>query len=220
MSARKSDIRLPAYLDYDVLDKRTTPSWDEPTRAVIDDRMRTPDEPAWCNLAQWATLRALCETIIPQPKDREQVLLAALVDRKIARGKSDGYRNDQLPPLQDAWRIALAALDEESHSRRRVRFADLDDAARIELIVAMERGLLHDPAWQKMSPKLFFSQHVLHDICTAYYAHPYTWSDIGFGGPANPRGYVRMDFNRRDPWEAVEAKPNESRLRKRTRHAR
>ena len=36
----------------------------------------------------------------------------------------------------------------------------------------------------------------------AYYAHPSAWNEIGFGGPASPRGYVRMDFNRRDPWEA------------------
>ncbi|WP_410864695.1 hypothetical protein [Peribacillus sp. SIMBA_075] len=40
--------------------------------------------------------------------------LAALVDRKIAAGKSDGYRHAQLPRLQEAWRIGLAALDDES----------------------------------------------------------------------------------------------------------
>ena len=45
---------------------------------------------------------------------------------------------------------------------------------------------------------------MLHDIGSAYYAHPTAWSEIGFGGPASPRGYVRMDENRRDPWEAVE----------------
>jgi hypothetical protein len=27
---------------------------------------------------------------------------------------------------------------------------------------------------------------------------------MGFGGPANPRGYVRLYTNRRDAWEAVE----------------
>ena len=36
---------------------------------------------------------------------------------------------------------------------------------------------------------------------------PTAWNEIGFGGPASPRGYVRMDFDRRDPWEAAEAKP-------------
>ena len=44
------------------------------------------------------------------------------------------------------------------------------------------------------------------DIVLAYYAHPTAWSEIGWGGPASPRGYVRMDFNKRDPWEAAEVK--------------
>jgi hypothetical protein len=42
-----------------------------------------------------------------------------------------------------------------------------------------------------------------------YYSHPHSWSEIGFGGPANPRGYVRMYYDRRDPWEAAEAKPGD-----------
>jgi hypothetical protein len=39
-----------------------------------------------------------------------------------------------------------------------------------------------------------------------YYAHPAAWSEIGFGGPASPRGYVRLGFDERDPWEAEEVR--------------
>ena len=58
-----------------------------------------------------------------------------------------------------------------------------------------------------MASKLFFAKRLLPDIVKAYYSHPTAWSEIGYGGPASPRGYVRMDFDRRDPWEAAEAKP-------------
>ncbi len=51
-------------------------------------------------------------------------------------------------------------------------------------------------------------RRVRADAVKAYYAHPTAWSEIGFGGPASPRGYVRMDFDRRDPWEAAEAEPD------------
>ena len=44
------------------------------------------------------------------------------------------------------------------------------------------------------------------DITHAYYAHPVAWNQIGFGGPASPRGYVRMQLNQSDPWEAAEAR--------------
>jgi hypothetical protein len=58
-----------------------------------------------------------------------------------------------------------------------------------------------------------------HDIVVAYYAHPTAWNEIGFGGPASPRGYVRMGFDKRDPWEAAEEKSGrEDDTRRRNRH--
>jgi len=60
-----------------------------------------------------------------------------------------------------------------------------------------------------MSPAHFFEQRLLHDIVVAYWSHPTAWNEIGWGGPASPRGYVRMGLDRRDPWEAVEAKPGQ-----------
>ena len=141
---------LPVYGSYDVLDKRDTPSWDEATRTVVDDRIGTPDEPAWSTPEQWRALRALCDVIVPQRADCKQVPLAALVDRKIAKGKSDGYRNASLPALQDAWRIGLAALDDESLHRHRAVFADLGERERVGLVQALEHGALTRDAWRGM----------------------------------------------------------------------
>ncbi|SAK99952.1 hypothetical protein AWB80_07759 [Caballeronia pedi] len=73
----------------------------------------------------------------------------------------------------------------------------------------MQQGTLRHDAWRGMPSALFFAMRVLHDICGAYYSHPRAWSEIGFGGPANPHDYVRMVFDRRDPWEAAEAKPGQ-----------
>jgi hypothetical protein len=58
-----------------------------------------------------------------------------------------------------------------------------------------------------MDCALFFAKRLLPDIVMSYYAHPTAWNEIGFGGPASPRGYVRMGFGRCDPWEAAEDKP-------------
>jgi hypothetical protein len=48
---------------------------------------------------------------------------------------------------------------------------------------------------------------MLPDVVQSYYAHPTAWNEIGWGGPASPRGYVRLQADRRDPWEAAEAEP-------------
>jgi hypothetical protein len=75
-------------------------------------------------------------------------------------------------------------------------------------LTQMQSGELTGEAWAGMPSKLFFEHRVIPDITHAYYAHPTAWNEIGFGGPASPRGYVRMGLNRRDPWEAVEVHRN------------
>ena len=72
-----------------------------------------------------------------------------------------------------------------------------------------EAGKLEGEAWGDMPSRLFFTERVLSDVVSAYYAHPTAWSEIGYGGPASPRGYVRLDLGRRDPWEAAEYRPSD-----------
>src|SRR4051794_27508110 len=107
------------YPGYDVLSKRDTPSWNEQTRRVIDARLSVPDQPAFLNAREWLTLKAVCERIVPQPAvpqtaGRPPVPTAALVDCKLQANAGDGYRNAKLPPLREAWRQGLQALEREA----------------------------------------------------------------------------------------------------------
>jgi Gluconate 2-dehydrogenase subunit 3 len=69
---------------------------------------------------------------------------------------------------------------------------------------AIQHNDARSPSWQGLPPKQFFSSLLLRAAISIYYAHPAAWNEIGFGGPASPRGYVRLGFDRRDPWEAEE----------------
>ena len=206
MTDQKNSARAWRYPGYDVLRKRHTPSWDETTRRVVDERLAARREPTFLDDAAWRTLDALCGRVVPQPADRTPVPVAALVDARLQRDQRDGYRDARLPSIRTAWQRGLAALDAESQARYNVLFHQLDRGEQDALITKMQKGELTDAAWNDMPPQLFFADRVLHDICGAYYSHPASWSEIGFGGPASPRGYVRLIAGRRDPWEAVEAK--------------
>ena len=195
------------YPGYDVLRKRDTPSWDAITRKVIEERLNTPSDPQFLDAVRWRALQALCTCIIPQPSDRPQVPLAGMIDMRLHANAGDGFRYARLPPLRDAWLTGLDALDKESKMRHELPFASIERDARNALLKQWQHGELNSEHWHGMDSQLFFTQRVLPDICGAYYSHPYAWNEIGFGGPASPRGYVRMYYDRRDPWEAVEAKP-------------
>jgi hypothetical protein len=197
------------YPGYDVLAKRDTPSWNAQTREVVDKRLAigrgahrffTDDE--------WPTLCAICDRIVPQPAERPGYIpVAALLDAKMHGGAQDGYRDPHLPKMQAAWRRGITALDMEARERYGARLHELACAEQDELLHAAERGELKSAGWGGMPPDTFFHRRVLSDIVSAYYSHPTAWNEIGWGGPASPRGYVRMDFNRRDAWEAAEAYP-------------
>jgi hypothetical protein len=48
----------------------------------------------------------------------------------------------------------------------------------------------------------------MRDVCEAFYSHPWAWNEIGFGGPAYPRGYAAFgnpELGEREHWEAPEA---------------
>jgi hypothetical protein len=197
------------YPGYDVLRKRNSPSWNDQTRAVIDRRMAIdPDHHAFFTDAEWSTLRVICDRIVPQSPDRAHPApVAAMVDEKLHTNSGDGYRDARLPPMREAWRRALTAIDAEATSRYGRRFHELGALLQDDLLKAVQSGHVDEKAWGDMPAKIFFQKRLLHDVVSSYYAHPVAWSEIGFGGPASPRGYVRMYFDRRDPWEAAEARP-------------
>ena len=45
---------------------------------------------------------------------------------------------------------------------------------------------------------------LVQDCVEGYYAHPWAWDEIGFGGPAYPRGYMRLEHGQPEPWEVEE----------------
>lgn len=209
------------YPGYDVLSKRMGPSWNEQTRRVITRRLAVESEPRFFTSREFETLNALAARIVPQPVTRAPIPVAASIDHKLCIGASDGYRAPGMPQEGEAWRLGLKAIDAEAAAYGE-RFHSLAEGLQVLLLELMQRGDLHSPEWEELRPKDFFDKRMARDIVLAYYAHPTAWSEIGWGGPASPRGYVRLDFDDRDLWEAAEAKggSDDSSARRINRHVR
>jgi hypothetical protein len=197
------------YPGYDVLAKREGLSWNDKTREVIEARLRVPSQPAFLSSEEWQTLEALCDRVMPQSQDRPRVPLAAYVDRQLLRGKTKGYRFANMPHPPAAWKRGLAALDEVARREQGRLFAHLTQKDQEALLQKMADGSFQASSLGDMPSSTFWSSHVIHDIVGAYYAHPEAWNEIGWAGPASPRGYVRLGLDRRDAWEPEEAAPGE-----------
>jgi hypothetical protein len=198
-------VTRPRFPGYDVLDKRDTPSWNEQTRRVIDKRLDEIPPRRFFTPGEWAMLAAIADRIVPQSGPAgERVPIVPWIDRKLAEGQGDGYRFADMPEMGEAWRRGLAAIDEESRLRFGADFVELMPGRQGDVLHLVQRGEVRSPRWHGLPPGKFFTSRLVKDIVTVYYAHPKAWNEIGFGGPASPRGYVRLGFDRRDPWEAEE----------------
>lgn len=190
--------------DYDVLAKQDSQSWNDQTRSVIARRLALDVSGHALNAAQVATLRALADRITPQPEGRPAINVVAILSDKIDHDEGDGARPAGFPRIREAWQRGLDAIEAEARARTGHSFVGLDDERADTVLRAIERGDVTAAAWGDLSPVLFWSWRLIPDIVSAYYAHPSAWSAIGFGGPASPRGYVRLQADKRDPWEAAE----------------
>lgn len=198
-----SGFKTP-YPTYDVLAKWDSPSWNEQTRAVVRQRLHEVPERRFLTEAEWTLLETICARLMPQPERSEPVPIVPWIDAKLAGNQGPGYRFADMPPMRDAWRQGLSAIAGEARERHGLEFGALDSETQDALLRSIQRGETDGRHWGDLPAARFFSELLLKEAVTVYYAHPAAWSEIGFGGPASPRGYVRLGFDEHDPWEAGE----------------
>jgi hypothetical protein len=167
------------YPDFDVFDAADT--WDAATRKVIEDRMALAGQPLrFFTPEQQPTLRAFCDTVMAQDGE-PRIPVAEAVDAKLADGRLDGYQYADMPDDRQTWRLTLAGLDE----------AAADPASRDAIVAAFADGQLASASWQQLNESRAWTV-VMHAVLTGFYSHPWAWNEIGFGGPAYPRGFMRL----------------------------
>jgi hypothetical protein len=182
------------YPDYDVFDAE--PTWDRATRQVIAARMthRSGDPLRFFPAAEEPALRAFCDVVMAQHSE-PRVPVAELVDAKLAAGELDGYQYAGMPDDRETWHLVLTGLDEVACSRYgRHGFAGLDPEARHAVVEQLSHGALQSPAFEQLEVKRAWAV-CMRMVLAAFYSHPWAWNEIGFGGPAYPRGYMRLGPN-------------------------
>lgn len=195
------------YPGWDVLSKWSTPSFNDQTREVLNRRV-DPPAPHALDRESYLTLNALCERVIPQHEDTQgppPAPIAPWIDAAIAGGRSSGTRYDGMPDTPTAWRRGLAALDAEAQQRRSQPFHRVSAQVQDAILRDVDAGRIYSPqAWEGLDPQTFLRKIALKQIVEIYYAQPRGQSEIGYGGPASPRGYLRLGTGRIDEWEAPE----------------
>jgi len=194
------------YPEADVLAQRG--HWDEATRRVVMDRVHNVPAFQFFDERERDVLNAVCARVVPQnhrPADR-RVPIAPWIDQRCARHAVDGFRFDDMPPDEEAWRIGLAGIDQTAQALFGGGFTELAAEQQDGVLQSIREGRPAGDAWGRLNVHRFWINIALRQIVGIYYSHPYAWDEIGFGGPAYPRGYAALNHGAREPWEAPEVR--------------
>ncbi|GIP34290.1 gluconate 2-dehydrogenase subunit 3 family protein [Paenibacillus sp. J2TS4] len=188
------------YPTYDVMQEKE--HWDDHTRSIVEERLKPNLEYSYLSLQDAETLRAVCSTLIDDNRNECIRYVLTHIDGQLHQNIGEGQRKSIVPPLRELVRRTVEALDLMSMSRWESLFHQLkeDDQRQILLELSENRA---EPAyvWTGLPQAEIFNK-LLTLTVEAYYSHPLVWSEIGYGGPAYPRGYVRTAIGQLDPWEA------------------
>src|SRR5581483_685949 len=182
---------------YDTLDN--IERWDSVTTGVVLDRLDPRGDFSFFTPVEQAVAGALFDLLLAQHEE-PKVPVLSMVDHRLALDETDGWMYADMPEDREAWRATLAALDEDARKAFAVGFAAVPTADQAQLLQAV-----HDAdRWHGWKASHVWSLWTRY-ACAAFYAHPWAWNEIGFGGPAYPRGYKPLGLDHRENWERQEA---------------
>ena len=181
--------------------------WDDTTRGVVDKRVKQPPTRKFFSQPAWDFWTVVFAHLLPQT-DRtpdRQVPLVPMLDDRLSANRTVGYRYEDMPHDRVVYELGIEAINSEAQHHYAGNFLDLSSRHRDEVLKIIEQGKpkAAKPIWKKMSVKRFW-QMIMTDAIDAYYAHPWAWDEIGFGGPAYPRAYTRLERGEPEPWEVEE----------------
>jgi hypothetical protein len=181
--------------------------WDATTRRVVEDRVGNIPPIRFFTEGELPIITAVCERIMPQddrlPQRRIPVLNS--IDERLWKNEISGYRFEDMPEDRQAYRLGIQAIDLTARAEFEKSFSDLSALEQDTVLKSIHDGekLAAHHIWDQMSIDRFW--HLLvQDCVSAYYAHPWAWDEIGFGGPAYPRAYTRLEGGMPEPWEVDE----------------
>ncbi len=182
--------------------------WDAATREVVRKRMHEVPPVRFFTPNETRLMEVICEHLLPQDdRDAEhKIPILPFIDERLHDKRTPGYRFEVMPADGDAYRLGLQAIEQMAQANHQRRFLDLswhEQDVLLKSIHDAEPLPGAEKIWQRMPVDRYWGL-VVQDCVEMYYAHPFAWDEIGFGGPAYPRAYMRLERGEAEPWEVEE----------------
>ncbi|MEZ0607255.1 gluconate 2-dehydrogenase subunit 3 family protein [Fibrella sp. WM1] len=156
------------------------------TRSALLERVQpTITPPRYFSEAELTLLQAVALRLAGPIPATGPIDMARPIDERLADGKSNGWRYNDMPTDGEAYKLGLTGIDQHAQRRFGQAFIALPDAEKDAVLTDVQQGNVPDNgSWQRVSPKRFFEE-LLTEITEYLYAHPYMQEAIGYVGYAD-----------------------------------
>lgn len=184
--------------------------WDAATRQVVLKRVADQPPLQFFSEQQAHFWKTVFDHLVPQT-DRipeRQIPLIPPLDQRLYENRTVGYRFENMPPDRQVYTtVGIEAINQEAQEQFGGEFLSLKWHQQDLVLRSIHDGQPHAAKyiWEKMSIHRFWP-FIMQDAIDAYYAHPWAWDEIGYGGPAYPRAYTRLERGEPEPWEVEECR--------------
>ncbi len=188
------------YPGYDILNEKE--HWDEHTWEIVLKRLGPFPKYKFLNDNEAKMIFTIAQHIVYDNRNEILDFVLYHIDSTLTSPIGEDQRKVGTPEQKVLVREGLKAIDKLAKKQYGARFLETDVQQQLSILAAVQKGkAVPMDEWQTIPQKELFKK-LATQITSAYYSHPTVWSEIGYGGPAYPRGYVRVERGLTDPWEA------------------
>ena len=193
------------YPGYNILSQQGF--WDAATREIVLSRLEPPPAIQFFSGEEARLLESICEHVLPQD-DRDlsrRIPIVPFVDERLYTKRIPGFRFASMPPDGEAYQLGLQAINSMAKKLFGHGFLEIGWGEQEEILKSIhdDKPMAAQDVWKHLPPDRYWTL-LVQDCVEVYYAHPWSWDEIGFGGPAYPRAYMRLERGEPEYWEVEE----------------
>ncbi|MGG1516986.1 gluconate 2-dehydrogenase subunit 3 family protein [Paenibacillus oryzisoli] len=188
------------YPSFNVMDEED--EWDDHTQFIVNNRISASPLHQTLSDHEADMLSVICAILMNDNKPAVIRYVLHHIDHTLQSSPGEGQRKVGVPEEKTLIRQGLNSMDQCARDLNATSFLKLSPEDQRKLIEAISMGTATPhTAWENVPQQPFF-QKLMNMTIESYCSHPEVWSEIGYAGPAYPRGYVRTQIGILDPWEA------------------
>lgn len=188
------------YPSFNVLDEKD--AWDDYTQQIVTSRNHSIVKYQFLNEREVEILRCVCSLLVDDSSPHAIEFVISHIDQTLYSSPGEGQRKFGVPAAPELIRQGLKAMEQSSQHMYSISFTELETGKQKNMIKDISEDKAESSSiWNGVPQKALFEK-LMRLTVESFCSHPQVWSDIGYAGPAYPRGYVRTQLGQLDPWEA------------------